>query len=108
MFCAEIVLELKNLCSNIQLECVIPSAEQTKGWSQSDITRYNKIVTEADRVICLFERYNRYCNQVRNKYMVNNSELVLAVWNGEKKGGTYSTMQYATQKQTELKVIELG
>ena len=33
--------------------------------------------------------------QVRNKYMVDNSDMVIACWNGDCIGGTWNTIRYA-------------
>ena len=41
---------------------------------------------------------------LRNKYMVDNSDLLLAVWNG-KKGGTANTVKYARKKEKEVVII---
>lgn len=84
-YCAEIILELKRTFPYLILECAIPCREQTKNWLQKDIRKYNLILLKADKSTYIFENYNKFCNHARNKYMVNNSELVLAVWNGEKR-----------------------
>ena len=38
----------------------------------------------------------------RNEYMVDNSDLVLAFWNGEESGGTYYTLSYAKKKNKRV------
>lgn len=38
----------------------------------------------------------------RNKWMVDNSDLLIAVWNGDKVGGTYQTVKYAQSKQKRI------
>ena len=45
--------------------------------------------------------------QKRNRYMVDNSDLVLAVWNGEKRGGTWYTIDYALKKGKPVRYIML-
>ena len=45
--------------------------------------------------------------QKRNEYMVDNSEKVYAFWNGEEKGGTWNTIQYARSKGKEIEIIDL-
>ncbi|MFA5450184.1 MAG: SLOG family protein [Clostridia bacterium] len=106
-YLAEIVLDLKKLFPNILLECAAPCKTQAKYWEQKDIERYNKILAQADKVTYVFENYNKFCNQVRNRYMVNNSELVLAVWNGEKSGGSYMTIKYAQKAKKPIVFIDL-
>ena len=40
--------------------------------------------------------------------MVDNSDYVLAVWNGEKKGGTWYTIDYARKKNKPVEVLDLN
>lgn len=41
----------------------------------------------------------------RNHYMVDHGDLVVAVWNGSEKGGTYSTVKYAQKVGKKVFVI---
>lgn len=41
--------------------------------------------------------YEPYKMQKRNRYMVDNSTMMLALWNGTR-GGTYNCLQYAKEK----------
>lgn len=107
-YCAEIILDLKLIFPYLILECAIPCKEQTKNWLQKDIVRYNSILSQADKSTYIFETYNKFCNQARNKYMVNNSELILAVWNQERKGGTWNTVQHAYKCDKKINVINLN
>ena len=43
----------------------------------------------------------------RNKYMVDCSDIVLAVWNGGKKGGTWQTIKYANSKNKKIDIIHI-
>ena len=45
--------------------------------------------------------------QKRNEYMVDHSDFVIVVWNGEKQGGTYRTFQYTQRKKKPFMVIDL-
>ena len=44
--------------------------------------------------------------QKRNKYMVDNSDLIIAVFNGNS-GGTKQTNDYAKSKNIEIIIIKL-
>ena len=44
---------------------------------------------------------------VRNDYMVDHSDLVLAIWNGEQSGGTWHTIQYAKTKGKQVDIIKV-
>ena len=45
--------------------------------------------------------------QKRNEFMVDKADMVLAIWNGNQKGGTWNTIKYATKTKTPLKYIML-
>ena len=108
MIYAEIVLELQQLYPNIKLECAIPCINQTKKWFQKDINRYNSILNKADKVtyVSNSEYYNA-CMEKRNQYMVNKSNKILAVFNGQV-GGTSQTIKYAKDSSKEVQIIDLN
>jgi hypothetical protein len=42
----------------------------------------------------------------RNKWMVNNADLLIALWNGDREGGTFSTVKYSLQKKVPIYRID--
>ncbi len=40
--------------------------------------------------------------------MVDKSDLVFAVWNGEEKGGTWNTIRYAERKGRKTEILLLS
>lgn len=44
---------------------------------------------------------------VRNRYMVDHSDTVLAIWNGEESGGTWQTIKYARSKNKKIDIIHI-
>ena len=98
---AELVIDLKDKYK-ITLECAIPCPDQTKMWSQQQIKRYENIIAHADKVTLVNNHYFSSCMFVRNRYMVDCSDIVLAVWNGEENGGTWQTIKYAIVKIKKL------
>lgn len=105
MICAEIVLELKKMYKNIKLVCAIPCKGQENLWKQDTQERYRKIVKQADKVRCVYDGYIDGCMQERNKYMINNSTLVIALFNGGA-GGTMQTINYAKNLDKKIIIIE--
>lgn len=103
---AEIVLKLRNKYQ-ITLECAVSCPAQTAKWHEKDISRYNDILKHADEITFVSERYNRGCMLKRNRYMVDKSELVIAVFNGIEKGGTWYTINYARKTNTAVELIDL-
>lgn len=105
MICAELVLELKKQYPFITLECAIPCKGQEKLWPADQQRRYHDIIKQADKTRCIYNHYVDGCMQERNRYMINNSSLVIALFNG-KPGGTKQTIDYAKQHGLEIDVIE--
>ena len=105
---AAAVLKLRKKYSSIHLHCAIPCRNQTKLWNRRDVARYNKILKQADSSIVLSEEYTRNCMFERNRYMVDKSDYVFAVWNGEQHGGTWYTMEYACRQHKKLDILYLG
>lgn len=47
--------------------------------------------------------------QSRNEWMVNRSNIVIALWDGSEKGGTYNCLKYAKSKivldKSDLQIV---
>lgn len=104
MICAEIVLELRDQYPNISLECAIPCKSQPDRWSNEMKCRYFDILEYCDVKTVIQNNYTADCMQKRNMYMVEQSDIVIAVWNG-KSSGTGNTVNYARQKGRKVLVL---
>lgn len=96
-YAAEIVLSLKAQYPYITLECAIPCETQAIKWNERDRDIYYDILSKCDKETLLQQKYTADCMQRRNEYMVDNSDFVIAVWNG-KPSGTGNTVKYAKKK----------
>lgn len=103
-YAAETVLKLREIYPDITLECALPCRTQSNKWSAVNKERYNEILSKADKVTVLHEYYSYICMKDRDKYMVDNSDIVLAVWNGTP-GGTAFTVSYARETGKEIIII---
>lgn len=106
MYAAEIVLELKKDYPFITLEAAIPYEEQAASWAEPLRDRYFSIIEHCDKETMLQTHYTRSCMFVRNRYMVDNSDCVIAVYNEGLSGGTKNTVDYAKKKGKELIIID--
>ncbi|MCR4719719.1 MAG: DUF1273 domain-containing protein [Firmicutes bacterium] len=104
IWAAQIVLELREKNSEIKLMCAIPHPDFEKRWSADWQEQYNFILQNADHSVMVSKAYSRSCYQVRNEWMVNHSNRVIAVFNGEK-SGTKNTVDYANKHGIEIKNI---
>jgi len=94
LWAAEIVLYLKSTGQPIQLICAVPYDGFEDRWPMDLKSLYRSILHKADRVEFVCTGYSRNCFQLRNKWMVDHSSLVIAVYNGGP-GGTKNTINYA-------------
>lgn len=105
---AEIVLNLRDAEHlPITLECAIPDVNQTLKWSEKDRLRYAALLERADEKSYISGRNVADSMLKRNRYMVDKSELVIAVFNGIEKGGTWYTIKYAKKENKVVEFIDL-
>lgn len=100
------VLDLRERNPAIKFHCVLPCEGQETKWSTSAQVRYRDILREADSVEYVKRTYDRKCMLERNQRLVDSAALLLAVYNGEKRGGTAATVRYAQKAGREIIVID--
>ena len=103
---AKIVLKLRKHYP-VTLECAIPCPDQTLMWNGADKLRYESILKSADKINLISERYTPDCMLKRNRYMVDKSEVLIAVFNGVERGGTWYTINYAKKNNKQIEIIDL-
>lgn len=101
MIAAEIVLDLKKKYPNITLECAIPCETQANKWTVKYRDRYFSIIEKSDKETLLQTHYTADCMHKRNRYMVDKSDYVIAVWNGSP-SGTGKTVLYAKENNKQI------
>lgn len=104
MYAAEIVLQLRERYPHIALEMVIPFDDQPAKWQQGYKARYDRLLAEADIVTYTGHSYTLGCMFVRNRYLVNNADLLLAAFDGQP-GGTAMTVKYAKELGVQVTCI---
>ena len=102
MLAAEVVLELKDTCPDIQLIAVVPFRRQYVRYSETDKKRYFRLLGKADRQIILREDYSDRCYLQRNDYMLEHSMHVIAYFDSKPKGGTFYTYSRALRRQMNV------
>ena len=105
IICAETVLKLKQKY-DIYLKGAVPCKNQEKKWPKEYNTRYRNLLKRLDGVRCIHEEYaDAECMLERNRYMIDNSSLLIALFNGAD-GGTKYTLDYARAKGLNIVIIE--
>ena len=105
LWAAEIVLDLKKKNPALRLHCILPCEGQEDAWPMSEQERYRSILRQADEVIYVNREYNINCMLERNRWLVDHSSVLLAVYNGIYRSGTGMTVRYAKQLGREVIVI---
>lgn len=100
---AAIVAELKEQGRPLFLEAALPYSGRKKSKDQE----FQKMLADCDEVKSFSERYNRGCYFARNRYMVDESNLVIAVYDGRDSGGIAFTIQYAHSQGKTIQIIRV-
>ena len=103
-FCEE-ALKLRDDREGVTVEAAIPCEEQAARWDEKTRNRYFRLVAECDFESMISNHYTDDCMLKRNMYMVDNSSVLVAVFDG-KLGGTMHTVNYA--KKQGLEIIEIA
>lgn len=104
MYAAEIVLGLKSSYDNITLEGAIPCETQAAKWTEEQRNRYFEIAEKCDKETLIQQHYTADCMHKRNRYMVDQADYIIAVWDG-RPSGTGKTVQYAQRQGKPIRVI---
>lgn len=105
---ALIVLALRGKNPALKLHCVLPCEGQADRWTDSARELYQSVLARADSVEYVSREYRDGCMLERNRYLVDHAGTLLAVYNGEWRGGTGATVRYARKLGRGLIVIDPG
>ena len=94
---AQTVLEFRALYPQIRLILVLPCKDQSARWQTDDISVYDEILRQADKVVYLRKRYCDCCMHERNRYLVDNSSVCVCYLR-RSNGGTAYTITYAQER----------
>lgn len=98
LYFAEAVLALRAERGDVSLEAAIPCPNQTNNWPEADRVRWRQILAVCDLETMVQDHYTPGCMLRRNRYMVDHSTLVIAVYDGTN-GGTRRTLEYAIRQK---------
>lgn len=77
----------------------VPFKGQEKMWHEDSKDLYNFLLRKANKVVYVCdEGYDPWKMQKRNEWMVDNADVILALWDGSK-GGTSNCVAYAEGKK---------
>ena len=103
---AEAVLAMREEYDDVTLEAAGPCDSQANSWPEEQKERYNAILSSCDTVTFVQHQYTPGCMLRRNRYMVDNSSVLLACFNGSS-GGTMNTLLYARRQGVKTIIIDI-
>lgn len=110
MIFAEESIKFKNQYKyiNIKCECAIPCLNQELKWPRQSQERYNNILQNTDIKTVIFNGSypGAWCMQTRNEYMVDQSDFIIAFYDGWSEGGTKNCVDYAEKQNKTVIYID--
>lgn len=100
------VLALREKNDALKLHCILPCREQAEQWGAPAQALYRSILEQADSVVYVNRDYKKDCMLERNRFLVEHSDILLAVYNGERRGGTAATIRYARKAGREVWIMD--
>jgi uncharacterized phage-like protein YoqJ len=86
--------------NNIAFLAAVPFKGQENPWPERARNRYKYLLSEANQIDYISEKYTGFAMEKRNMYIVDNCELLLCLYNGGP-GGTKHCITYAKSKNKE-------
>ena len=102
---AEAVLALREDHPEVTLEGARPCESQADGWPLADRLRYQHILDCCNYETLVQHNYDRGCMMRRNRYLVDHASRIIALYDGEPKGGTAQTLAYAMKQGLETHIL---
>ena len=103
---AEAVLSLKKKNPSLKLVACIPCIGQEKYFSRADQKRYTAVLKKVDEKVILADSYYKGCMQVRDKYMAERADSMVAYCK-KQEGGTAYTVRCFKKQHPDGKIILL-
>ena len=103
-FC-EAVLALRQARPDVTVEAAVPYPGQADRWPEKDRLRREALLDQCDLETVVQHHYTAGCMARRNRYMVDRSSLLIAVYDGEPRGGTMSTLAYAMRRGVRTVIL---
>lgn len=98
----EAVAELKRAHSDVELIAVVPYEGFYRLFHAEDAEQYRRVADAADAIVVAGESEGKVAYRLRNDYLVENSSVLVAWFNGVPRGGTAYTVRRARRKGVRI------
>lgn len=105
LYFAEAALTLRERGLPVTVEGAVPCPAQASRWPADLRRRWRGILDRCDLETVVQQSYDRWCMLRRDRYMVDRSAAVLAVFDGTP-GGTQYTLNYAMDQKREILLLD--
>jgi len=79
-----------------KITAAVPFKGQENAWPAASKIKFGQILEQCDETVYVSDPgYTAWKMQVRNQWMVDRADTVLAIWSGKMSGGTYNCIEYA-------------
>ena len=104
LFCRA-ALELRQNRPDVTVEGAIPCESQTDSWPAGERLAHDTLLDQCDFETMVQHTYDRGCMMRRNRYMVDRSCRIIAVYDGIPRGGTAQTLAYAMKHNLDTHIL---
>lgn len=92
---------------NIRLIAVRPCPTQASKWTAAQRELYyDVILPAADDIVMISTRHTKECMFQHNRYLVDHTQNLIAVYDGDRGGGTAYTVKYAKRLGRNITIIQ--
>ena len=98
----EVVAELKREYQDVELVAALPYRNFSKLFHAEDAEQYKRVADAADAIVVVSESEGKEAYRLRNDYLVDNSSVLVAWFDGQPRGGTAYTVAHALANGKEL------
>ncbi len=107
LYFVEAALAVREKYLELTVEGAVPCESQPARWPEEERCRWQAALDACDRTTLVQTHYDRWCMHRRDRYMVDRSAAVLAVFDGTP-GGTMYTLNYAMDHGLEILLLDLN
>lgn len=98
----QVAAEVAASRDDVKLIAAVPFKGQESNWPASSQRAYRNLIAKADEVVVVSPgAYSPSKMQIRNQWMVDNADVVLALWDGTP-GGTGNCVSYAQRQNKPI------